>query len=404
MTGGRTTLLLLAVLAAACTPPAPTPSTATPTAGTPTAAPGTATPTASPAVPPPPPLALELVADGLDDPIGLVGLPDDGRLFVLEQPGRILILDGTDRRVFLDLTDRVRAGGERGLFALAFHPRRDGRFYVHYTDRAGDTTLEEYRADPAYTRADPASARRLLHVAQPASNHNGGMLTFGPDGMLYLGLGDGGGAADQFGNGQDPHTLLGAILRLDVDGGDPYAVPPDNPFADGADGAPEVWAYGLRNPWRFWFDDGLIYIADVGQDRYEEIDVLPVEAAAGANFGWPITEASHCFRPPRGCDTTGLVLPVHEYRLHEGGTCAVVGGPVYRGTRIPGLVGRYLFGDFCAGRVWSFRYEAGGVADLREHTEELGARPRLRSFGVDSAGEVYLLAGDAVWRLVPAGS
>ena len=252
-------------------------------------------------------LRLVEVASGLSSPVDLTSPDGDPRLFVVEQAGRIRVIrDGVVAETpFLDIRDRVRAGGERGLLGLAFHPRyvENGRFFVDYTDAAG-TVVERYRVSGDPDLADPASAFPVLRVAQPFANHNGGQVAFGPDGMLYAGLGDGGGAGDPLDQGQDVETLLGSILRIDVDSAEPYAIPPDNPFAAGG-GRPEIWAYGLRNPWRFSFDTptGRLYIGDVGQDRREEIDVAGA-GDGGLNFGWPTTEGTLCFRPA-DCDPVG---------------------------------------------------------------------------------------------------
>ena len=241
--------------------------------------------------------------------------------------------------------------------------------------------VAEYRLiEP--TLADPNSERVLLRLDQPAANHNGGMIQFGPDGLLYLGLGDGGGAGDRFGHGQNAATLLGGLVTLSVDG------EPD----------PTLFAYGLRNPWRFWIDGDLIYIADVGQDRFEEITVAPLEP--GLNFGWPITEGLNCFRPASGCDTEGLTLPQVEVPLGEAGGCAITGGVVYRGGAIPELVGHYFYSDFCGGYLRSFRYAAGQVVDESDWTDQVGVPGQVASFGIDPAGEMYVLTTDGVYRVV----
>ena len=347
-------------------------------------------------------LRLVEVASGLSSPVDLTSPDGDPRLFVVEQAGRIRVIrDGVVAETpFLDIRDRVRAGGERGLLGLAFHPRyvENGRFFVDYTDAAG-TVVERYRVSGDPDLADPASAFPVLRVAQPFANHNGGQVAFGPDGMLYAGLGDGGGAGDPLDQGQDVETLLGSILRIDVDSAEPYAIPPDNPFAAGG-GRPEIWAYGLRNPWRFSFDTptGRLYIGDVGQDRREEIDVAGA-GDGGLNFGWPTTEGTLCFRPA-DCDPVGLQLPVLDYDHDEG--CSVTGGFVYRGTAIPELDGHYLYSDFCAGWVRSFRLEGAGPLD--ETDWGVGAPGSVTSFGRDSFGELYILtAQGGVLRIERAG-
>ncbi len=362
---------------------------------------------------PEPRLALHPVVRGLDRAVHLTAPPGDERLSIVEQDGRIRLAgpDGALRpEPFLDLRDRVKAGGEQGLLGLAFHPdyARTGRFFVYYTSQPeGDSRLEEYRVSADADRADRGSGRVLLEVDQPSPIHNGGMLAFGPDGLLYLGLGYGGTTQSELRwTSQDPHTLLGSILRLDVDAsgadGDPYAIPPGNPFADGHAGAPEVWAYGLRNPWRFSFDPvtDLVYIADVGQYRYEEINVVPARQA-GLNFGWPLFEGRHCLLGAPQCSEQGLVAPILEY-THEG-RCAVIGGLVYRGSAMPGLVGRYFYTDHCGGGLLSFRYRGGTAAEMRDHTPEVGVLAFPTSFGTDARGELYVAASDGVvYRLVMA--
>jgi glucose/arabinose dehydrogenase len=353
-------------------------------------------------------LTLTQVAGGLDNPLYLTAPVGDRRLFVVEQPGRIRIVK--DGRLlpapFLDITDRVGSGGERGLLSVAFHPqyRTNGRFYVNYTDRHGDTRIERYTARPDADSADPSSAALVLGVEQPFANHNGGLVMFGPDGMLYVGMGDGGSAGDPFGNGQKRSTLLGKLLRLDVDRGAPYAVPPGNAFdrrgerGDRGDRG-EIWALGLRNPWRFAFDRtaGLLYIADVGQNRWEEVDVAPA-TQAGLNYGWRTTEGAHCFLIPV-CLRSGLVAPVLEYDHSQG--CSITGGYVYRGSRIPAIAGHYFYSDYCNGWLRSFRYVNGAATDRRSwNVPGVGA---VLSFGEDAAGELYILSGNgSVYRLDPA--
>jgi glucose/arabinose dehydrogenase len=351
--------------------------------------------------------SLEVVASGLDGPLYLTAAPGEAdRLYVVERPGRIRIVENGSlvETPFLDITSITSGGGERGLLGLAFHPDYggNGTFFVNHTDVAGDTRVVRYTVSPSGDTADPGSATELLQVGQPFSNHNGGQLAFGPDGMLYIGLGDGGSSGDPNGNGQDPSTLLGTILRIDVDGGAPYAIPADNPFADGADGAPEVWMYGLRNPWRFSFDatNGDIYVADVGQNEIEEVSVLSAAEAGGANLGWNVLEGTRCY-DAETCDRTGLVLPAHEYTHDEG--CSITGGYVYRGSAVPELEGRYFYGDYCGGWIRSFRLGSDGSAtDVSDHTDAFGSVGDLASFGVDAAGELYVLGLDGtVHRMVP---
>jgi glucose/arabinose dehydrogenase len=342
---------------------------------------------------------LELVKGDADHPVHLAAPPGDARVFVVEQPGRVRILEHGRWKPepFLDLTSRVGWGGERGLLSIAFHPRyaQNGTFFVNFTDKRGDTRVERFRVSSDPDRADPASASLVLTVRQPYANHNGGHILFGPDGMLYVAMGDGGSGGDPHGNGQDRTTLLAKLLRLDVDARRPYAIPRGNPFAGGG-GRAEIWATGLRNPWRIAFDppSGLLYIADVGQNAYEEIDVMPA-ARAGFNYGWNWMEGSHRFksggRPP-----AGLVVPLVEYAHDEG--CSVTGGVVYRGKEIPELVGHYLFSDYCSGWVRSFRVQRGRAVDRREWVDLQSSA--VTSFGVDGAGELYLLAApDKVYRV-----
>jgi len=339
-------------------------------------------------------IATEIVAEGLGNPVFLTSPPGDPRLFVLDQAGRIFILsEGAVRdEPFLDISDLVSGGNEQGLLGLAFHPRysENGRFFVNYTDVAGDTQIVEYRVSDNPDLALPDSAATLLSIEQPFANHNGGWIAFGPDGFLYIGMGDGGSGGDPRGNGQNLDALLGKMLRIDVDGAKPYAIPPANPFAQGG-GAPEIFLYGLRNPWRNAFDGDNLYIADVGQNAFEEINVVTI-ADAGANLGWNTMEGLHCFEPRDGCDQTGLVLPVHEYPHPDG--CSITGGYVYRGKAIPEIAGRYFFGDFCSGALFALRYAGGRADDVVDLSAGLGSLGSINSFGVDNDGEIYILLGD----------
>ncbi len=351
-------------------------------------------------------LRYEVVARLLEQPLLVTAPPGDERLFVVEKTGKIkVIVDGVVlAEPFLDLTAQVDSdGAELGLLGLAFHPefRWNGRFFVFYTDVNQDTPLMEYRVgDVDRNRADPGSARQLLFLDNPQQFHQGGMLQFGPDGYLWVSLGDGGGIGDQYGHGQDPHTLFGTIIRIDVDHGSPYAIPPDNPFVGTDDGAPEVWAYGLRNPWRVAIDpwDGLIYIADVGQFEWEEISVVPLDRP-GANLGWSITEGFECFEAEE-CDRDGLTHPVVTYHHREG--CAIIGGFVYRGVAIPELNGHYFYGDWCGQWIRSFRFENGRANAERQWTSDLGKVGQVLSLGQDAAGELYVTTGDGgVYKIVP---
>ena len=338
------------------------------------------------------------VADGLALPVFAIAPADDPRLFIVEQGGRIRILanGAVLPEPFLDISNLVSSGNEQGLLGLAFHPlyAENGRFFVNYTGTSGDTRIVGYTVSADPNRADPDSATTVLTVDQPYANHNGGWLGFGPDGLLHIGMGDGGAGGDPGNNAQNPDSLLGKLLRIDIDAGVPYAIPADNPFAEGG-GAPEIYMLGLRNPWRIAFDGELIYIADVGQNAYEEINVLP-RTEVGANLGWRIAEGPACFNPETGCDVGNLVPPVHSY-AHADGGCSITGGYVYRGRDIHELTGQYFFADFCAGFVRTMAYPSGDVIDW---TEQLGNLGNVTSFGTDSAGELYLMTIDGgLYRL-----
>lgn len=354
-------------------------------------------------------VGLVEVASGFDGPL-LVATPldDAERLFVVEKGGTIQVLvDGEIvAEPFLDIVDRVGSeGSELGLLGLAFAPdyAESGLFYVNYTDQNGNTVVSRFSTGDDPNRADPASETVILQQEQPRANHNGGALDFGPDGFLYIGFGDGGGQGDPDGNGQDLSTWLGKILRIDVDpasatDGMTYAIPDDNPFVDDADAAPEVWAHGLRNPWRFTFDreTGDMWVGDVGQNEIEEVTLLPVADGTGQNLGWNITEGTNCYVEPE-CDMSGLIGPTLEY-THEVGGCSVTGGYVYRGEAMPDLRGVYVFADYCSGLLWGAGQDAEGAWVM---SEPIDTGLSISSFGEDTAGEVYLtdISGGTVYRL-----
>ena len=361
-------------------------------------------PASTDAAPPLESLRLELVLAGteFDSPTSFVQIPD-GRVLVTEQDGQIMEFADTALHQehifhtdFLDIRDRVNdRGWEEGLLGLAFNPHDERQIFVYYS--AANPRRSVVSRFSGSLSANPDSELVILEVEQPYPNHNGGQLAFGPDGYLYIGLGDGGSAGDPQRNGQDTSTLLGTILRIDVSGAtaeQPYAIPPDNPFADGG-GRPEIWAYGLRNPWRFSFDrdTGELWAGDVGQNRWEEIDIIQ----RGGNYGWNAMEGNHCFRPPSGCESDDFIPPVWEYSL-DGDSCSVIGGYVYRGAAIPWLTGVYVYGDFCTGEIFGLRYANGQVV---EHKELADTGLRIASFGQDNDGELYALShGEGIYRLV----
>jgi len=403
----RLLILLLVLLLIACSgpttsvpstptsdtaPPTSIPPTTRPNSPTPTDVPATDTPSSATTFPDPNAYQWQTIASGLVRPVDLQ--PDgSGRLFIIEKMGRIRILQDGQLldQPFLNITDRVGSdGNEQGLLGLAFHPQyaQNGRFFVNYTDTNGDTVIARYQVSSDPNVADPNDEVKLVGVDQPYANHNGGVLTFGPDGYLYAGLGDGGSQGDPNGNGQNTGVLLGKILRLDVDSAEPYAIPRDNPFGN------EVWAYGLRNPWRLSFDrlTGELYIGDVGQNAWEEIDYLPAGSPGGTNFGWNLREGAHDYN---GSASPDLTEPVAEYSHQEGG-CSVTGGFVYRGS-MSEWNGIYLYGDYCTGFIWGLI--RGNDGWQKQQLFEIN--DRITSFGQNAAGEIYLLGDNGtVYQLV----
>ena len=362
-------------------------------------------------------VAIDLVPitepSALEMPVLLAAPPNDDRLYVAELAGRIRVIDDGDLREepFLDISDRVLVGADGGFLGLAFHPdyADNGRLFVYYTSLEQTTVLAEYQARPEDARAEDGIQRVILSVDQASSFHQGGMLQFGPDGYLYVGVGNGVPAGD-LGDSQNPLSLNGSILRLDVDGAQPYAVPPENSFGSGLE-PNAVWLYGLRNPYRFWIDAPTkrIFIADPGRQREEEIDVAPLDVA-GLNFGWPIMEGFSCYSPfpeleiVAGCDSTGLESPITAYS-HQGGGCVIIGGLVYRGSAIPQIDGEFFYSDFCQRFIRSIVYDGETISLKREWVpRQPGWLDPILSFGVDSDGEMYLLTGGegVVYKFVPA--
>ena len=345
-------------------------------------------------------LGVEEVAR-VDQPVYLTAPANDPRLFIVEQGGIIRLVENGRLldKPFLDIVNKVRSGGEQGLLSVAFHPqyRSNGFLFVNYTDKNGNTRIERYTVSTDRNVADVRSAKLILSIDQRYSNHQGGLNMFGPDGMLYIGLGDGGSQGDPHGNGQNRNVLLGKLLRLNVDRADPYLVPSANPFVKGG-GRPEIWAFGLRNPWRFAFDrfSGLLYIADVGQDRYEEIDVVPM-SIAGVNYGWKIMEGPSCYGSP-SCNQSGMQRPAVSY-THENSTCSVIGGFVYRGQKIPEIKGQYFYSDYCNSWLRSFGFANGRVTD--QHDWPVGRLGSIVSFGEDAQGELYICTSSGrVYRII----
>jgi glucose/arabinose dehydrogenase len=365
--------------------------------------------TEPPPAPPPPPgtgtPGLEQIASGLAFPVGLTSPPGDQRLFVVEKGGTVhIIQDGAVLPdPFLDISGQVSGRAEQGLLGLAFFPdyASSGHFVVHYTDLQGNTQVSVFSVSADPNRADAGSETPILSVSQPGPAHNGGQILFGPDGLLYIGLGDGGSrAGEDDGRGQSLGDLLGSVLRIDVSAGSAYSVPGDNPFVGTAGAQPEIWSYGLRNPWRFSFDraTGDLYIADVGETDWEEVDRARAAEGAGrgVNYGWSVMEGPECLRD--GCDRTGLTLPTLAYSHAEG--CSIVGGYVYRGEALPSLQGQYLFGDFCQGWVKSFA--ADEESPMAMDQPALSPNENITSFGEDDAGELYILTVSGnVFKIVP---
>jgi glucose/arabinose dehydrogenase len=360
------------------------------------------TTTTLPDLPSPPPLerlALEPVAEGLSEPVAIATARAIDEVFIVERTGRIVTLSSDGRDAVLDLNSRIGwEVNEQGLLGLAVHPDfpRDPRGFVVYTDTDFDVVVSSFTWNG--DRFDASSEHVVLEVAQPHKYHQGGGILFGPRGDLWLSFGDGGGNGDPYGNGQNPDTLNGTIVRIDVDNADPYAVPPDNPFVESDDGAPEVFAYGLRNPWRFTIDGDNLIIADVGQYSAEEIDIVSV-SGGGENFGWPVLEADECFEAET-CDRDGMTMPVVVIP-HER-VCAIIGGVVYRGTAIPELHGHYLFGDHCVGWMRSAPVEGSGLGRIKDWEATLGSLGMVTTFATDPDGEVLIanLEGE-VHRLIP---
>lgn len=345
-------------------------------------------------------LGLEPVVSGLQSPVAVVSAGDgSGRLFVVEKGGKIRVFENGELLLgsFLDISNQVSDASEQGLLGMAFEPNRPDRFYINYTNHDGDTIIARYRVQTNNrNQADPSSAETLMTIQQPADNHNGGHLLFGPDGYLWIGMGDGGGAGDTYQHAQTPRTPLGAMLRLDISGESGYTVPPDNPYRTILAAAPEVWAYGLRNPWRYSFDrlTGELWIADVGQGQWEEVNRVSATEPA-LNYGWPIMEGNHCYRSTN-CSQTGLVRPITEYDHSDG--CSITGGYVYRGQAYPQLVGGYLFSDFCSGNFWVIDASS---RSFTQPTMILQSGRQISSFGEDETGELYVTSyNGTLYRVV----
>ncbi len=337
-------------------------------------------------------ITAEKLADGLARPVSIVNAGDgSGRLFIVLQGGEVVVHDGAQilPEPFLDVSSLVFCCGERGLLDIAFHPNYadNGLIFINYTETSGDSVVARYEVSADPDLADPDSAAVFLTVAQPFANHNGGQIQFGLDGFLYIALGDGGSGGDPDNRAQNSGDLLGKILRIDIDQGAAYAVPPDNPFVGVTDAREEVWALGLRNPWRFSFDrlTGDLFIADVGQGSREEVDFQVNSSSGGENYGWRLMEGSSCFEPQVGCNDDTLVLPILEYD-HSDGNCSITGGYRYRGVTTPLSDGFYFYADYCSGRIWAAVEEENGIWI---ETEVLDTVHNISSFGEDETGELY---------------
>ena len=359
------------------------------------------------------------IADGFSKPVYICQPPGDNeRLFVLEQKGVVkMIKNGKKvRKPFADIRDRVHnpviPGDERGLLGLAFHPdyQSNGFVFMNYIDEDDHTIISRFIVSENLDKLDTDSEKILMKIKQPFSNHNGGHMVFGPDGYLYISVGDGGKWGDPYNNAQNLETVFGSILRIDVDNGEPYAIPEDNPFLKHENAKKEIWQYGLRNVWRFSFDreTGDIYLGDVGQDMWEEINFVSAEDAGGQNFGWRVMEGNHCYNPKENCDSTGL-MPILEYPndanymkvltgMDEPNVdgCSVTGGYVYRGSAINRLQGTYFFADYCSGNIWTFKEKNGKATEFQNRTEEInlgggGFTNYISSFGEDNNGELYIV-------------
>ena len=358
------------------------------------------------------------IADGFKKPLFITSYPTDSNLlYVVEQAGRIIVIENGEKlkRPFLDIKKQVvnpnRPGDERGLLGFAFHPNhtKNGKFYINYMNNDGYTVVSEFIVKNKQ-RANHSSERILFDLKQPFSNHNGGHMAFGPDGYLYISIGDGGKSGDPNNAGQDLNTIFGKVIRIDVNQ-TPYGIPKSNPYYGQENKRGEIWAWGLRNVWRFSFDrkNGDIFYGDVGQNKWEEINYEPAKSKGGVNYGWRIMEARHCYNPEDNCNESGLTQPILEYpndanymRTLTGmdqpdvDGCSVTGGYVYRGKKIKGLQGTYLFGDYCSGNVWSFKVENGKAVEFQNRTEEINLAEGeftnyISSFGEDADGELYII-------------